>query len=79
MGFLHYIHYIINDLINSSVRLKVNGNQWYWRYEYSDFWTEIFDSSIEFNSYMISERDLDLGIIRLFLEANSRSILFYLV
>jgi cytochrome c oxidase subunit 2 len=39
-------------------------HQWYWSYEYSDF---ISDNghSIEFDSYMVPESDLELGQYRL--------------
>lgn len=39
-------------------------HQWYWSYEYSDFITESGDS-IDFDSYMIPESDLELGQFRL--------------
>lgn len=38
-------------------------NQWYWSYEYSDMLSESGDS-IEFESYMIPESDLELGQFR---------------
>jgi cytochrome c oxidase subunit 2 len=39
-------------------------HQWYWSYEYSDFVSESGDS-IDFDSYMVPESDLELGQFRL--------------
>ena len=39
-------------------------HQWYWSYEYSDYINESGES-IEFDSYMIPESDLELGQFRL--------------
>jgi cytochrome c oxidase subunit 2 len=48
-------------------RNRLNYNllhQWYWSYEYSDFITDSGES-IDFDSYMIPESDLELGQFRL--------------
>jgi cytochrome c oxidase subunit 2 len=47
-------------------------HQWYWSYEYSDFITENGDS-IDFDSYMIPESDLELGQFRL-LDVDNRLV-----
>ena len=73
-----YLLYITDDLVNRSVTLKVNAHQWYWRYEYSDFWSEKIDSSIEFDSYIVPENELALGITRL-LDTDIRPVLPYLI
>ena len=39
-------------------------HQWYWSYEYSDFITDSGES-IDFDSYMIPESDLEIGQFRL--------------
>ena len=39
-------------------------HQWYWSYEYSDYINESGES-IEFDSYMLPESDLELGQFRL--------------
>ena len=39
-------------------------HQWYWSYEYSDMLTESGES-IEFDSYMLPESDLEIGQLRL--------------
>ena len=44
--------------------IKAVGHQWYWSYEYSDFLNEDGES-IEFDSYMIPESDLQDGQLRL--------------
>ena len=48
------------------------GHQWYWSYEYSDYINESGES-IEFDSYMIPESDLELGQFRL-LDVDNRVI-----
>jgi cytochrome c oxidase subunit 2 len=65
--------YAMDDHIESpSITLKVIGNQWYWSYEYPDF--DIGQATIKYDSYIISEDDLELGQLRL-LEVDNRVIL----
>jgi len=47
-------------------------HQWYWSYEYSDYVTESGES-VEFDSYMLPESDLELGQFRL-LDVDQRVI-----
>ena len=47
-------------------------HQWYWSYEYSDILSETGDS-IEFDSYMIPETELELGQLRL-LDVDNRLV-----
>lgn len=61
----------MDEVINPSVTLKAIGHQWYWSYEYSDY-TE--NNSINFDSYMITENDLEFGQFRL-LEVDNRVVL----
>jgi heme/copper-type cytochrome/quinol oxidase subunit 2 len=63
--------YSLDEVINPSVTLKAIGHQWYWSYEYSDY-TE--NNSINFDSYMITENDLEFGQFRL-LEVDNRVVL----
>lgn len=56
--------YLMDEVISPTLTIKVVGHQWYWSYEYSDFITESGDS-IDFDSYMIPESDLELGQFRL--------------
>jgi cytochrome c oxidase subunit 2 len=61
--------YSIEEIGEPSVTLKVIGRQWYWSYEYSDY-----NGEIEFDSYMVSEDDLEKGSLRL-LEVDNRVVL----
>ena len=56
--------YLLDEVISPTVTIKVVGHQWYWSYEYSDY-INVSGDSIEFDSYMISVSDLDLGQFRL--------------
>lgn len=58
--------YASNELVETNLTIKIIGNQWYWTYEYSDL-------DLIFDSYMISEEDLDYGELRL-LEVDHRLI-----
>lgn len=60
------ILYILEEVVNSYLSLKVLGHQWYWRYEYSDF------LNIEFDSFILNSFNLDR--IRL-LDVDNRLIL----
>nr|QTZ18970.1 cytochrome c oxidase subunit 2 [Epicypta sp. WQY003] len=60
--------YLLDEVNNPSITLKTIGHQWYWSYEYSDF------SNIEFDSYMIPQKDLKLEEFRL-LDVDNRIIL----
>ena len=56
--------YLMDEVISPSMTIKVNGAQWYWSYEYSDYLNEEGES-LEFDSYMVPESDLELGQLRL--------------
>nr|YP_010744964.1 cytochrome c oxidase subunit II [Trioza frangulae]WET58364.1 cytochrome c oxidase subunit 2 [Trioza frangulae] len=43
---LHLL-YLMDELYNPLLTIKILGHQWYWSYEYNDF------NSIEFDSYML--------------------------
>nr|QWV61768.1 cytochrome c oxidase subunit 2 [Agonoscena pistaciae] len=45
---LHLL-YIMDEITNPVLTIKILGHQWYWSYEYNDF------TSIEFDSYMSTE------------------------
>nr|YP_009948649.1 cytochrome c oxidase subunit II [Arma custos]QOH97830.1 cytochrome c oxidase subunit II [Arma custos] len=60
--------YMIDEINNPSVTLKVIGHQWYWSYEYSDF------SDTEFDSYMKPSNELDMENMRL-LDVDNRTVL----
>lgn len=65
--------YSIDEVIDPSVTLKVIGKQWFWSYEYCDFIDKL-NKTIQFDSYMVAEADLDEGQLRL-LEVDNRVVL----
>jgi len=65
--------YSIDEVIDPAITLKVIGHQWYWSYEYSDY-SDMHGNFISFDSYMMSDDDLEKGQIRL-LEVDKRVIL----
>jgi len=58
--------YLIDEVMNPALTLKIIGHQWYWSTEYSDF-TE----NNSFDSYMITTDELEQGQLRL-LEVDNR-------
>nr|DAZ87575.1 TPA_asm: cytochrome c oxidase subunit II [Stiretrus anchorago] len=60
--------YMIDEINNPSITLKVIGHQWYWSYEYSDF------SDTEFDSYMKPINELNPSDMRL-LDVDNRTVL----
>nr|YP_009918950.1 cytochrome c oxidase subunit II [Eubranchipus grubii]QMP96530.1 cytochrome c oxidase subunit II [Eubranchipus grubii] len=51
--------YLIDEVQNPALTIKVTGHQWYWGYEYSDF------NDLQFDSYMTPTQDLEQGLFRL--------------
>lgn len=47
-----YLLYLIEDISNPSVTVKVIGHQWYWEYQYSNSWL-----NYGFDSYMIHDKE----------------------
>ena len=64
--------YLIEDCRSPDLTIKAIGHQWYWEYEYSDFW--INEKNFSFDSYIIPEVELELGIFRQ-LETDNRVVL----
>ena len=64
--------YLMDEVMSPSMTIKVVGHQWYWTYQYSDFVNEDGES-IEFDSYMIPETDLEEGQLRL-LDVDNRVV-----
>jgi cytochrome c oxidase subunit 2 len=56
--------YLLDEVISPTITIKVVGHQWYWSYEYSDYINESGES-IEFDSYMVPDSDLEQGQFRL--------------
>ena len=57
--------YILDESIDRTLTIKAVGHQWYWRYEYSDFWSAGKQTPLEFDSYILPERDSPLNGFRL--------------
>lgn len=60
--------YNIHHPPEADMTLKVVGYQWYWNYEYPDY------KNLAFDSYMIQDKDLKPGQLRL-LEVDNRIVL----
>jgi len=60
--------YLIDELDQLVITIKIIGHQWYWRYEYSDFPHIIFDS------FMTHDLNLNKGEFRL-LEVDNRIVI----
>lgn len=63
--------YIIDESVDSSLTIKINGNQWYWSYDYEDCWQG--GEHFTFDSYMLP-RNREEGIFRL-LDVDNRAII----
>ena len=53
--------YLMDEIMEPAMTIKVVGHQWYWSYEYSDYDVD----SLEFDSYMVPTSDLEQGDNRL--------------
>nr|UPL65846.1 cytochrome c oxidase subunit II [Cantacader sp.] len=62
------ILYMMDEIYNPMMTIKIIGHQWFWSYEYSDF------KKIEFDSYMKPSQELENMEIRL-LEVDNRVVL----
>lgn len=65
--------YSMDEIIDPIITIKIIGNQWYWNYEYSDN-LDFFNESLNFDSYMIQDNDLEIGQFRL-LEVDNRVVI----
>jgi len=65
--------YMLDESIDSTLTLKVLGHQWYWRYEYTDFWSVSNTTQVEFDSYIVPSNELESSIFRL-LDVDNRTI-----
>lgn len=65
--------YMLDESVDSSLTIKVLGHQWYWRYEYTDFWSVSKNTQIEFDAYIIPTNELEQNIFRL-LDVDNRTI-----
>ena len=64
--------YLIDEVIDAAITIKVIGHQWYWSYEYSDY-ADQNGKSIEFDAYLVPESDLNVGDLRL-LEVDNKLV-----
>nr|APX40059.1 cytochrome c oxidase subunit 2 [Neocrepidodera brevicollis] len=62
--------YVLDEINNPMITIKVIGHQWFWSYEYSDF------KDIEFDSYMIPTNDMKSFNFRLLDVDNRISVPF---
>nr|YP_010500035.1 cytochrome c oxidase subunit II [Cryptocephalus dimidiatipennis]UWV18199.1 cytochrome c oxidase subunit II [Cryptocephalus dimidiatipennis] len=60
--------YMMDEISNPLVTIKIIGHQWYWSYEYSDF------KNIEFDSYMIPNEESKMFNFRL-LDVDNRLVI----
>jgi len=65
--------YLMDEVIDPAMTVKVTGHQWYWEYEYADFLNEE-NEIINFDSYMKDEASLEKGELRM-LEVDNPVIL----
>jgi cytochrome c oxidase subunit II len=65
--------YLMDEVTDPSLSVVVEGHQWYWTYQYPDFLNSD-EESIEFDSYIVPESDLEEGGLRM-LEVDNRVIL----
>nr|ATN95389.1 cytochrome c oxidase subunit II [Calanus glacialis] len=66
--------YMLDESIDSTLTLKVLGHQWYWSYEYTDFWSILSTTQVEFDSYMVPSNELEVNMFRL-LEVDNRTVI----
>lgn len=57
--------YLMDEVMEPNITLKVIGHQWYWSYEYSDYSVDCSLPTIEIDSYMIPTSDLEASGLRL--------------
>ena len=67
--------YSVDELTDPALTVKIVGHQWYWTYEYSDYSVDdLGEETLEFDSYMLPEDELQRGHLRL-LEVDNRMVL----
>jgi len=65
--------YALEEVIDPAITIKAIGHQWYWSYEYSDYVDGDGNGQVAFDSYMVSDDDLQPGQLRL-LEVDNRVV-----
>lgn len=56
--------YLMDQIMEPAITIKAIGHQWYWSYEYSDYANQD-GTTINFDSIMLSEDELETGDFRL--------------
>jgi cytochrome c oxidase subunit 2 len=64
--------YLMDEIIDPIFAIFAEGHQWYWSYQYVDFLNDDYES-LEFDSYLIPETDLEDGALRM-LEVDNRLV-----
>jgi ubiquinol-cytochrome c reductase cytochrome b subunit len=65
--------YLMDEITDPAMVVIAEGHQWYWSYQYPDFLTSD-EETIEFDSYLVPESDLEEGALRM-LEVDNRVII----
>ena len=58
-----YLLYISDHVADSYLRLNINAQQWFWRYEYSDFWPSNMSPPLEIGAPTAPQIKIEEGII----------------
>lgn len=64
--------YLMDEITDPIFAIFAEGHQWYWSYQYVDFLNDDYES-LEFDSYLIPETDLQDGALRM-LEVDNRLV-----
>jgi len=64
--------YLIDYDYEPAMTICVEGHQWYWSYQYTDF-VDSGGDFIEFDSYIVPDSDLEFGTLRM-LEVDNRVV-----
>ena len=65
--------YLMDEITDPAMVVLAEGHQWYWSYQYPDFLTSD-EETVEFDSYLVPESDLEDGTLRM-LEVDNRVII----
>jgi ubiquinol-cytochrome c reductase cytochrome b subunit len=65
--------YLMDEITDPAMVVVAEGHQWYWSYQYPDFLTSD-EETVEFDSYLVPESDLEEGTLRM-LEVDNRVII----
>lgn len=62
--------YSVDETTDPALTIKIVGRQWYWSYEFSDY----LGYNVSYDSYILSDEDLNRGDLRL-LEVDNRLVI----